>query len=403
MSADSDLTVVAREHQAYPGLDSLRAVAALMVLGTHVAFWSGFYNNGLLGAMSSRLDVGVAVFFVLSGFLLGRPFLAAMADGRAAPRAGRYLWKRALRIWPLYAIISVLALAVLSDNRETGVGTWIRTLTLTQIYPGGELVAGLTHMWSLCVEVAFYLALPLLMWILRAVACRGGWDIRRILLGLGALAVVGWTWLLFVAPHVAGASLWPPAFLAWFAAGLALAAITVEQRRDGGRRFPVVTDLAALPGVSWTIALALFAISATPLGGPILLLQPTAAEALTKNVLYALIAALILAPSILGARSSYADVLATRPLRHLGLISYGVFCLHLVVIHAVADWRDLPLYQGHGWELLAFTLVISIVLAEIAYAVVERPAMKLRSLGDRRPPAEPPTPAATPNAPNTNH
>lgn len=400
MNASSELTVVAREHEEYPGLDTLRAVAALLVLGTHVAFWSGFYNSGLLGAMSSRLDLGVAVFFVLSGFLLGRPFLASMADGRPAPRAGRYLWKRALRIWPLYAITVVLALAVLPDNGGADVSTWIRTLTLTQIYPGGELVAGLTHMWSLCVEVAFYLALPWLMWILRAVTCRAGWDVRRVLIGLAVFAAAGWAWLLFVAPHVDGSSLWPPAFLAWFAGGLALAAITVERRRVEGRSFGLMTDLAALPGVCWTVALALFAISATPLGGPILLLEPTAAEALTKNVLYTLIAVLILTPSILGVRSSYADVLAQRPLRHLGLISYGVFCLHLLIIHAVADWRDLPLYQGHGWELLAFTVVLSVALAEIAYFVVERPAMRLRSV---RVPGSRPRPTATPSAPRTNH
>ena len=60
----------------FPVLDTLRAVGALCVLTTHVAFWSGAYtNHGAWGTLLSRLDVGVALFFVLSGFLLARPFL----------------------------------------------------------------------------------------------------------------------------------------------------------------------------------------------------------------------------------------------------------------------------------------------------------------------------------------
>ena len=71
----------------FPVLDSLRAVGALAVLTTHVAFQSGAYvRDGTWGALLSRLDVGVAIFFVLSGFLLARPYLARAAARPAAPR-----------------------------------------------------------------------------------------------------------------------------------------------------------------------------------------------------------------------------------------------------------------------------------------------------------------------------
>ncbi|RZI80656.1 MAG: acyltransferase, partial [Microbacterium sp.] len=168
--------------RTYPGLDTVRALAALAVLATHTSFWAGFYPQGLLGAMTARLDIGVAVFFVLSGFLLGQPFLAATADGTTPPRAGRYLWKRFLRIVPLYVVTVVVALLALPENDAAGPSTWIRQLTLTQVYPPADLVAGLTHMWSLCVEVAFYLALPLLLWPLHRWSARRGWNPRTVLL-----------------------------------------------------------------------------------------------------------------------------------------------------------------------------------------------------------------------------
>src|SRR4051812_18483229 len=55
-------------------VDGMRAVAALAVLVTHTAFLSGFNGKGFLGGVTARLDVGVSLFFVISGFLLYRPF-----------------------------------------------------------------------------------------------------------------------------------------------------------------------------------------------------------------------------------------------------------------------------------------------------------------------------------------
>src|SRR3954453_13942377 len=95
----------------FPLVDGLRAVAALSVLVTHTAFLSGFNGHGLLGGITARLDVGVALFFVISGFLLYRPFVAARMGGRGGPRAGLYFRRRALRILPAYWLaLTVLGL-----------------------------------------------------------------------------------------------------------------------------------------------------------------------------------------------------------------------------------------------------------------------------------------------------
>ena len=116
--------------ETFPHVDALRAVGALAVLTTHVGFWSASYQrDGTVGALIARLDVGVALFFVLSGFLLSRGWLVRALAGRPAPATGHYLWKRALRILPVYVVTATLALALISF------GIWMIT-TGKQPEPG---------------------------------------------------------------------------------------------------------------------------------------------------------------------------------------------------------------------------------------------------------------------------
>src|SRR4051794_27720119 len=88
----------AQTERDFPGLDGLRLVAATAIIVTHSAVEAGYFRENSLGRALSRLEVGVPVFFVLSGFLLSRPFLLAAARGTVGPRPGAYLWRRGLRI-----------------------------------------------------------------------------------------------------------------------------------------------------------------------------------------------------------------------------------------------------------------------------------------------------------------
>lgn len=375
----------------FPVLDTMRAVGALAVLATHTAFWAGDYTgNGIWGTALARLDVGVAIFFVLSGFLLSRPYIARRLAGSSRPHTGRYLWKRALRVIPVYLVVATSALLLLPGNEDAGLQTWLQTLTLTNIYLTTGLPDGLTQMWSLATEVAFYVALPGLM----ALGLGGAHVRRRLMTLLVLMVVVTAVWLLQIAPQLTGSRLvmqWLPSYLSWFAVGIALAWVHTDWERGRAADSAWQSWLVLLgrsPGVCWSMALAVFAIASTPLAGPALLTPPTLGQALTKNLLYAVIGALLILPGVFADRGgAYSRVLGWRPLRHVGHISYSIFCVHLIVLELFMTWREYELFQGHGAEIFVATALISGVVAEVLYRVVERPFMRLRTMPSRRRPA----------------
>ncbi len=312
-------------------LTGVRAVAALLVLGTHAAYTTGKYTHGFVGLVYSRMEIGVPIFFVLSGYLLFGPWVRAAAGGRQSPPVGRYAWHRVRRIMPAYVVTVVVAFLIY-HFRTAGPNpghSWIglfRNLTLTQIYTDNYMFSylhqGLTQMWSLAVEVAFYVALPILAYLLLVVLCRRQWRPHLLLAGLAGLALVSPAWMVLV--HTTdflpdGARLWLPGYLAWFVGGMLL---TVLQAM-GVRMYGFV----ALP-----LAVISYVIASTPIAG-----EPTTSptglgQALVKTGFYAAIATLLIAPLALGNRGWYAGLLATRPMVWLGEISYEIFLVHLVIM-----------------------------------------------------------------------
>src|SRR6478672_6575777 len=254
-------------------LTGIRAVAAILVVLTHAAYTTGKYTHGYVGLVYSRMEIGVPIFFVLSGYLLFAPWVRAAATERAAPSVRRYAWHRVRRIMPAY-VITVLVAFLVYHFRTAGPNpghTWLglfRNLTLTQIYTDDYLFSylhqGLTQMWSLAVEVAFYVVLPLMAYLLFVVLCRRQWRPIRLLVGLLCLASLTPIWLVIV--HTTdflpdGAKLWLPTYLAWFIGGMVLAALQPLGVRAYG--------MACLP-----VAVACYLIASTPIAG-----EPTTSPA----------------------------------------------------------------------------------------------------------------------------
>jgi peptidoglycan/LPS O-acetylase OafA/YrhL len=371
----------------FPVLDTVRAIGALAVLTTHTTFQSGDYlQHGVWGFLFSRLDVGVAIFFVLSGFLLSRPHLARATVGVPRPAAGRYYWKRFVRIYPVYVVTVVIAMLAIDDNAGASVREWVTTLLLANTYVDSTLPQGLTQMWSLAVEVAFYALLPLMM--LLALGRRRAPRRGRLLILLGTMVAISVAWHLWLGQLVAERSSglpmsWLPSYLSWFAVGIGLAWLHVEHQLDAGPSLPlrVVRALGAAPGAAWAMVAALMLLAATPLAGPALLFVATPEESLFKHLVYALVAALVVIVGVFTVRGSgYSRVMSSRPLRHLGHISYATFCIHLPVLHLVMAVGGYELFGGHGFEIWAATVVLSLLASEVLYRLVELPGLRLRNL-----------------------
>jgi peptidoglycan/LPS O-acetylase OafA/YrhL len=382
--------------QRVPALTGMRAVAALLVVATHAAFATGRLTDGYIGAIYARLEIGVAIFFVLSGYLLFRPWVVAASTGDASPGVMRYARHRLRRVMPAY-LVTVLAtfeLYVVFNPGPNPAQTWhglLRYLTLTQIYPGDYLSTnlhpGLSQMWSLAVEVSFYAALPALGYVLLRKR-RTLWRPARTLVELAILSAVAPAWLVIasatgVLPNSAG--MWLPAHLACFAGGMALAVLHVA----GARWRAHVT----LP---W--AIVLFLVVATPLGGAIVGPDPWWVPA-TKALLYAAFATLTVGTLVLGCSHRYARLLGNRPMVWLGEISYEIFLLHVVVMAVTMNlllrW---PLFTGSLAGLYVATLAVTIPLAWALHRVTRpSPARPKPARATQEPTTPTPAPDARPH------
>ncbi len=372
-----------------PALTGMRAVAALLVVGTHAAFATGQITHGYLGALYARLEIGVSIFFALSGFLLFRPWVRAAASGSAPPPLGRYARHRLRRIMPAYliAVLSTYAIYTVFDPGPNPAQTWhglLRYLTLTQIYTDDFLLTylhpGLSQMWSLAVEVSFYAALPALACLLmrRHAERRPGVLLTR----LGVLAAVTPVWLLIanttdLLPNSAG--MWLPAHLACFTGGMAVAVL-----EDLGMRWRA--------GATLPMAAALYLAAATPLGGVILGTDPGWAP-ITKACLYATIATLVVGTLVLGTANRFMQILSSRVVVWLGEISYEIFLLHVVVMAVAMDLvLQWPLFTGSFAGLYLTTLAITIPLAWALHRYTSMADSRLR-----RAPAVPAPTTPTPD------
>ncbi|MEZ5062917.1 MAG: acyltransferase [Solirubrobacterales bacterium] len=397
---------VPASHLRFPLFDSLRALAAISILVVHVSLFTVFITGPdytYLGGFLAHLDVGVPFFFLLSAFLLYRPFVAARVEGREEPGFGGYGWRRFLRIAPAYWAVLVLSAIVPGMAGAFGQNWWVYwgLLQNLPVYePVGRCAVdsyrcAIPPAWSLSIEVMFYILLPLfvlgLAWIQRQ-RRSGSWLIPELaaisLLALVSLPIQASTpttdfhTVLFFSPIGRGL---------WFALGLALASVSVWVHQQESEPVWVGT----IRRTAWAFvgaAVALYLVISFWVLEP----SPSAAFPLTNDgtymvqyVAFGLIALLVILPATFGwqAGDRYRRFLRHKTTTWLGLISYGIFLWQFPALIFMLDLGALDWWPEMDFAvLLVTTFAVTIACAAASYYLLERPIMRWgrRMLARRR-------------------
>lgn len=359
-------------------LDGARGIAALSVLLLHAWLYTTTQSSDLSApsdAIAHELRLGLVLFFVLSGFLLWRPWLAPERAGTSfRRRVRRYALRRAARILPAYYVALVGAIVIVlavGDAHHTPPATHLPLfLVFGQNLTAATLGKLDPPMWTLGVEVCFYVAVPLLGLALRAVRGRAA----RALLGPALLFIAGTAYNValsrgHVPPPTAINQL--PAMAPDFACGMLAAALLDGPPLRARTRWPLLLGgvLLVVANGAWHTQ---FAVDAQQI------VRDLPAAAGFACVLVAL------------ARAPRPGLLATPPLRALGEVSYGLYLWHMPLIFLL---RDIGLWPSSMLPAAVLLVALTLVVASASWRLIERPV--LRALA----PAPPPSPSPSPTAP----
>jgi peptidoglycan/LPS O-acetylase OafA/YrhL len=354
------------------GLDTLRAIAILLVFLSHEAFRS---HSSTLGVLADAGWIGVDLFFVLSGYLIANQVLAGVNRGEQLSLAAFYA-RRAFRTWPAYWV--VLACYFLFPSwmgGNTPPPLW-RFLTFTQNFnlPTGT---AFSHAWSLCVEEQFYLVLPLAV----LVGLKFGRRRRQIWYALGLLPLLGIT---------ARAFLWTRYGPAWkgnlngyyphiyystlcrfdeFLPGIAVA-ILRQSHPDIWRRLMVRGRLLS--------ALAAVCVSVASYVAYARFVDDQNGYMPFMTVFGYSILALLFAVAVMAASSPSSPISRVRipGAYHLALWSYSIYLSHKAVGNILAQALG-PLGVS-PWMLFFAVAGVSLVIGALLYYLIEQPFMRLR-------------------------
>jgi peptidoglycan/LPS O-acetylase OafA/YrhL len=377
------------------GADFLRAAACMMVLLHHLAFRMDgrFIPDAAKGGMQFLVmgSFGVSVFFVLSGFLLARPFWLALDRGEAMPSLGIYALRRAARILPgfwLALVVSLVLSVTVSGSVLDGeqiirflagfflISDW-HWVTLFPVNNNGPL-------WSIGFEVTSYVLLPFCLAALFAFGAKG-WPARLAWIGVIALVLVLHWMVVQWAPidevergwnHglVGGAKAWMPrfnpiGFFGIFALGALAAGVQVKVAALRHWVFDVV-GLLAVGAAGWVMVAHIgglnegFGFLGVPYGFP---WMPLAIG----------VALVALPSSVLAGR-----LLDNRVSRFIAEISFGIYIWHFLVIGLMARLLPPSFKTGEegGWAIWLWSsagaIGLSFVVATISFYLLERPMVR---------------------------
>jgi len=330
-----------------PALDGLRAIAIGAVILFHI--WHRFAPGGF---------IGVDLFFVISGYVITRSLASELRRTGGVSIRDFYV-RRARRILPaLLVFMAGAATLSLAVGRGSGSEAWAALAVATSSLNWFLALGGygtfrtswFVHVWSLSVEEQFYLLWPLAFGLL---ARRGNLRVMLVVLAVGILLSAACAFL-----ATAQGAPWARAYFGSDAraqgllAGCLLAAA-------GTRAVPVLVRKLWPAAALTFIAMVVAADNHGPFLG------------LGGFALAALVSAWLVAAAAEDDSGRLANLLSARPLVWVGLRSYSLFLWHYPIAQALYA-EGLPY-----WSLL--TVVLSLVVADLSYRLVERPFLRSRS------------------------
>ncbi|MFH8683325.1 acyltransferase family protein [Streptomyces lydicus] len=368
-------------------IDGFRGLAALSTVAFHV--WQQYFrydargshppvDDPVLGAVFS-LEV-IDLFFVLSAYLLTLSYARAAIDGRSTRPARLFLFRRAIRILPLYVLA---VLVVWASRNPTLPGNWrdlVEHLTFTHVFDQQRIFYTLGPTWSLSLEVLFYLALvalgPLAVRVCRPLRRRRS-RVAVCAAGCAFLFAAPLAWIAvahygFGVPHTDWVVYFgPQARFGGFAAGMGLAVATVALG-DRGRLGPRTALLVAVLALAGLFALSL---DSGPENFTFTFYHPIAA---------ALWTVLLLGTLHVRRRTVWQTPLTSRWPAAVGLVSYSLFIWHEPVMLQLHRAGLLPTDQAGFPLALLVTFLVTLPVAAASYWLVEYPASLLGRLKDHR-------------------
>jgi peptidoglycan/LPS O-acetylase OafA/YrhL len=378
----------------FPLLDSVRGIALLAVVAAHSSFFMSI--GGSTSLTHFRFDFSVRVFFMISAFLLYRPWVRARLAEWEAPSAAAFGWRRFLRIMPAYWVALTLITVWLGLPLVfSGHGIWT-FYGLVQVYQPDYALGGLVQAWTLCVEVVFYLSLPLWGALMRRLpAASNRVKVRQELVGCLVLLLISLVYKVIVTATGAieghgglPLQLNTLTFLDDFAIGMALGVLSAwYEGRDDLPRALRLND--RYPWIAWGFALLVLLVTSLGVGvvgdvganisGP---------EYVSRHYLLAAIGVGLLMPALFGdpSRGFVRRVLASRVLGYLGMISYGIYLWHFAVLVQLDRWHFGKVAAHTGqWIWFPAALAGGTLLATLSWFLVEKPVTSLRRLVKPRP------------------
>ncbi|MCA8974961.1 MAG: acyltransferase [Planctomycetes bacterium] len=341
-----------------PALDGLRAIAVLLVMWSHIKPDTPGYPTWLADLRSVVMpgEMGVEIFFVLSGFLITRILLA---ERRRRQPVRWFLLRRLLRIFPIYYLL----IAVMAVVRPGPSLPWCAVYLSNFHFVDHGDVSMMRHTWSLCVEEHFYL-----LWPLVTAFAPGPWARRIMTFGIMPLAVIlavlacYWFEFGYSVSLVRQGS--PFRFFSLGAGCLMAFAESWLRRRPG--RSALIGLLLVVAGIaSWPVFWFAHAPQLFGFGLP---LRYTPALWLVHSGAFA--AGVVL--SVLAG--AFASTVVVRPLqawlpRSIGRISYGLYLYHFPVY----GWL---LFPAPSAAAVVLAVSVTFAVAVASYWIIERPLLR---------------------------